>query len=159
MIDKIRDRLLMIAERRPFDFCVGPRHNPSMKRWYVIPRNRLLNIYLHHVRRDDPDKELHDHPWHSVSWLLEGRLREVTFAEDWSERGQWIEAGSVVFRTANLAHRLEVADGGAWTLFITGPRFREWGFWCLDGKLPRWLHWEKFTKPGERGVVGRGCGE
>jgi hypothetical protein len=40
-----------------------------------------------------------------------------------------------------------------WTLFVTGPRVRSWGFWCAHG----WRHWKTFTA-GPRGeTVGRGC--
>ena len=57
-----------------------------------------------------------------------------------------------VFRTAKFAHRLELVKGPVWTLFITGPRLRSWGFYCPQG----WRHWEDFTSPDGRNV-GRGC--
>ena len=40
-----------------------------------------------------------------------------------------------------------------WTVFITGPRVREWGFHCPQG----WVHWKRFTAPGDKGSVGKGC--
>jgi hypothetical protein len=48
----------------------------------------------------------------------------------------------------------------AWTLFLVGPRVREWGFWCPgDGGGERFVHWRDFTA-GENGErVGKGCGE
>ena len=44
----------------------------------------------------------------------------------------------------------------SWSLFITGPKLRTWGFWCPKG----WMHWEKFVKvvPGGN-EIGAGCGE
>ena len=55
-----------------------------------------------------------------------------------------------------MPHRIEIRGGEqCWTLFITGPRIREWGFHCPQG----WRHWRDYTKPGSYGQVGRGCGE
>jgi len=56
--------------RRPPDFVIGPPDDPYMRRWWLLPRNRVLNVYLHHVRHDDDDRALHDHPWASLSILL-----------------------------------------------------------------------------------------
>jgi hypothetical protein len=51
---------------------------------------------------------------------------------------------------------LEILPGErAVSLFMTGPKVREWGFACPKG----WVHWRDFTG-GENGeLVGRGCGE
>ncbi|SID67872.1 Protein of uncharacterised function (DUF550) [Mycobacteroides abscessus subsp. abscessus] len=48
---------------------------PYLLRWYVIPRNRWLNIYLHKFLRDDDDRALHDHPWWFVSLMLWGQYK------------------------------------------------------------------------------------
>lgn len=41
----------------------------------------------------------------------------------------------------------------AWTLFITGPKIREWGFHCPNG----WRHWREFVEETDHGNIGRGC--
>ena len=65
-------------------------------------------------------------------------------------------AGDVISRPAEALHRLEVAPGsGAVSLFITGPKVREWGFDCGHG----WVHWKDFTNPNDSSQTGRGCGE
>lgn len=130
--------------RKP-DMDIGPGY---MHRWYLIPRNRFFNIYLHKIIRDDDDRALHDHPWWSVSVLLKGRLMELL-----KERVRFPKRFLPVIRSAELAHRLVVLDGPVWTLFITGPRIREWGFYCPKG----WVHWKDFTKPGHPGEIGKGC--
>lgn len=130
--------------RKP-DMDIGPGY---MHRWYLIPRNRFFNVYLHKIIRDDTDEALHDHPWWSVSVLLKGRLLEVMQTTLRSPK-RFLP----VIRSAKLAHRLIVLDGPVWTLFITGPRIREWGFHCRNG----WVHWKDFTKPGRPGEVGKGC--
>ena len=42
-----------------------------------------------------------------------------------------------------------------WSLFITGPVIREWGFHCPNG----WRHWKQFTVRDEFGsyVDEKGC--
>jgi hypothetical protein len=153
--EKLFTRLLRHAEREP-DFVIGPKEDPYMFRWWVIPRNRLFNIYLHCVRHDDDDRALHDHPWGSVSLLLQGEIGEV-YRKGKTIHHRVIEPGCLVFRSATFAHRLELLSESpnAWTLFITGPVVREWGFLCPQG----WRHWREFTTPGAKGEIGRGCGE
>jgi hypothetical protein len=45
------------------------------------------------------------------------------------ERVEWKSAGSIRFGHARDLHRVELEPGVTpWTLFIPGPKFREWGF-------------------------------
>ena len=62
-----------------------------------------------------------------------------------------------VVRSPETAHRLKLMNPGwpAETLFITGPRVREWGFACPKG----WVPWQEFVAPSDKGQIGRGCGE
>jgi hypothetical protein len=145
-------------------FVIGNPAQPYLLRWFLVPRNRFFNVYLHCILRDDDDRALHDHPWFNISIILRGSYREVMpdkksistphmriaeMPQVSKERG----IGSIVFRRATAAHRLEVARGPVWTLFITGPRIREWGFHCSWG----WRHYKDFVSPHNRGEVGRGC--
>ena len=133
------------------DFIIGSRDNPYLHRWYVIPRNMRFNIYLHHFLRSDDDRALHDHPWWNISFLLSGRYIEVT------PKGRFLRKRfAVVFRRATASHRVELIDGPLWTLFITGPKVREWDFWCPRG----WRHWRDFVSntPGGN-EIGRGCND
>ena len=133
---------------RPPDFVIGDPKNPYLLRWWIIPRNRWLNVYLHQILRSDDDRALHDHPWMSLSIILAGAYTEVT------PRGRRRWAGWICLRKAAQAHRLEVeGKGPTWSLFITGPVEREWGFHCPKG----WVHWRKFAAPGDKGQVGKGC--
>jgi hypothetical protein len=140
--------LISRAARRAPDFIVGGADDPYLRRWWLIPRNRWCNVYLHHFLRSDDDRALHDHPWINCSILLRGLYREHTPA------GSHIRArGDVVFRLPTSAHRIELSDGPVWTLFLTGPRVREWGFLCPQG----WIHWKRFVADSDRGSVGKGC--
>lgn len=136
--------------KRPPDFIIGGAEQPYMLRWFLIPRNRFFNIYHHRILRSDDDRALHDHPWWSLSIVLDGQMLEELPG---GVRRQ-LREGDIVLRRAASAHRLELRDHG-WchTLFITGPRIREWGFHCPQG----WKHWKDFTAKGDSGRIGPGC--
>lgn len=144
---------------RPPDFVIGDPANPYLLRWWVIPRNRFFNIYLHNMLRDDDDRALHDHPWWNVSIVLKGG-----YLEWMSHRGDpincaWRGRWSVVFRKATDAHRLTLGHGTgpSWSLFITGPVVRQWGFHCPKG----WRPWREYLKVEDgatgSGIIGNGC--
>lgn len=141
--------LFSIADRRAPDFVIGGSERPYLRRWWVIPRNPIFNIYLHQFLRDDDDRALHDHPWFNLSILLRGQYREHTRTGAVVRR-----AGGFKLRSPWAAHRIELIDGEpCWTLFITGPRQRQWGFWCPQG----WRHWKLFVDGKDAGSIGRGC--
>lgn len=141
--------MLKLITRRPPDFIVGDDY---LRRWWVIPRNRFFNVYLHNIRKSDDDRALHDHPWPSLSYMLDGHLIEVTHGGV----AKVISKGDWTWRSAKFAHRLVVPTGvDVWTLFFTGPRIREWGFHCPQG----WRPWREFVDQRDHGKVGRGCGE
>lgn len=146
-----------VADRRHPDVIVGDPAAPYLRRWWLLPHNPLFNIYLHEFQRSDDDRALHDHPWVSFSWLLEGQYVEHTIAAGGVHYRRRYTRGQGRFRRARFAHRLEVNEQeGCWTLFVTGPRVREWGFHCKHG----WVPWWQFTDPATNGTtVGRGCGE
>lgn len=137
------------------DFVVGGVEDPYLLRWYVIPRNPVFNVYLHLFLRSDDDRALHDHPWANLSVLLAGAYTEHTVRAGGTNVRTRREAGEVKWRGPRAAHRIELTDGACWTLFVTGPRVRNWGFHCPLG----WVPWEDFTAPADKGLVGRGCGE
>ena len=134
--------------RKP-DMVIGGRERPYLLRWYVIPRNPVFNVYLHQFLRSDDDRALHDHPWMNLSVLLKGRYREHTQGGH-----RDFKAGQFRFRwTGRIAHRIELTHGPVWTLFVTGPRYRQWGFLCPQG----WRHWKDFVSMNDSGQVGPGC--
>lgn len=156
-----------LMRRRAPDFVIGPKDDPYLSRWWVIPRNSLFNVYLHRFDASDIDRALHDHPFASVSLALRGNMQEIylgkvrapgldlAFSRGFirSEIQRDVTPGTVIYRQAKFAHRMVVPHPGALTLFITGPRVREWGFWCKRG----WVHWRDFVDARDSGKVGRGC--
>lgn len=139
----------VVAQRAP-DFLIGDPLDPYLRRWWLQRDPETCSLYLHEIRKDDDDRALHDHPWPSMSIILDGVLREIT-----PEGERVYYPGDTAGRSAEAAHRLEVVEGPVWTLFVTGKRCREWGFHCANG----WVHWRDFVDPNNKGAPGRGCGE
>ena len=159
LFDKIVWR---IFNRKP-DVVIGGKESPYLLRWFVIPRNPFLNIYLHEFHRPDDDRALHDHPWMWASYVIDGQYVEHTIKSGLPVQ-RLRKPGSWAFRLPKTAHRIElekglVSDDGrqlyfrCWTLFITGPRIRNWGFNCPQG----WVPWQLFTDPKDSGATGKGC--
>jgi hypothetical protein len=160
-MSRLAEWIIRRTTRRPPDFTVGGQVNPYLRRWWVIPRNPVFNVYLHQFLRDDDDRALHDHPWAWCSILLRGSYIEHTIAAGGVRREQVRLSPSMKFSGPRRAHRIELwksIDGvpaECWTLFLTGPRVRTWGFHCPRG----WVPWQRFTAATDRGAIGAGCGE
>jgi hypothetical protein len=145
---RIADWLIARSQRRAPDFVIGQGNplGPYMNRWWLIPRNKLFNVYLHQFLRSDDDRALHDHPWANF---------EHTIDAGGIERRRMLFEGDIRVRwSGRFAHRVDLFDGPCWTVFITGPRYRAWGFHCPE---QGWIPWERFTAPTNRGDVGAGC--
>jgi hypothetical protein len=175
MIHAIARRIVKHAMRRPPDFLIGGMLAPYLLRWYVTPWSglyrdidaadktfwqhivsRLPAIYAHEFHRSDDDRALHDHPWLNLSILVHGTYVEHTISAGGVHHRITRCPGDRVGRGPRTAHRVEIAPGRICrTLFITGPRVRDWGFHCTKG----WVPWQKFVASNDRGAVGVGCGE
>ena len=129
--------MMNFMKKKP-DFTVyhKGRTEPYLERWFLIPRNKVMNIYLHKFSESDYDRGLHDHPWWSLSFLLKGEMLEHTLNET-----KTLLRFMPVIRSAKFLHKLELIKGPAWTIFITGPVIRKWGFYT---KEQGWVYWETF---------------
>lgn len=123
-----------------------------MHRTFIIPRNPWFNIYFHKfVGSDGP--AMHDHPWWSVSVILWGRYVEHTYSEPWTCSIPR-KAGDITFRSARQLHRIELITP-TYTLFITGPIRRRWGFQCPNG----WVDFKVYLDRIGDDRLANGCGE
>lgn len=103
-----------------------------VRRWYV--ETPWFSIRLHHWLHSDDDRALHDHTWWFWTFVLRGGYVDRTLTGD-----EDMNAPKVAFRPAEHAHTVQVNSGGCWTLLLTGPPVRKWGFWV--GKK-----WKKSNK-------------
>lgn len=93
-----------------------------------------IAVRVHEIRRSDDVRAFHDHPWSYLTIILKGGYWEVTPNYDASgmfkgEHRAWHGPGSILWRSAQSWHRLELSEGRtAMTLFITGRWRQQWGF-------------------------------
>ena len=130
----------------PYDPVTGER------RFSLIP----WSIRIHHIKREDNDRDLHDHPWNARTIILRGGYTEQRLLdhEDPVLSGLNVPANAQATEyidrrpgeTAQLRygeyHRIDsVAEGGAFTLFITSPYKGTRGFLVNGVKVP----WRTYT--------------
>ena len=157
LFDRLQHMVDTVPARRPPDVVIGDGNPPYLRRWWIIPRNPVFNIYLHQFGASDDDRALHSHPWlFNASIVLRGFYREHQPDGSKPLRVQ----GNAFWRWGSAWHRVELLPTvwgqpyPCWTLFITGPRVRQWGFACPQG----FVHWKRFTDPATGGTtIGRGC--
>jgi hypothetical protein len=103
-----------------------------------------IAVRVHKILRSDIGRDFHNHPWNFVSVILMSNYYEVTPNYDKNnfyvgELETYCPQGSILFRNDSQMHRLKLADKTVvgnchtqflpvWTLFITGPKKRKWGF-------------------------------
>jgi len=142
--------------RKP-DFTIKtPDGEIYLLRWYIIPRNPYFNIYLHKFVHSDDSRALHDHMYVNLSILIKNG-----YMEQFSRGIKFRTAPCLILRKPSTLHRIQLhcddneKEIPAWSIFITGPRIREWGFMCPN---KRWIPWFEFVKVEEGGNThGRGC--
>lgn len=175
-----RDWLRKLITGQPHQVIPNRFGGPYLRRWYLIPRNPFINVYLHHFLSSDDDRALHDHPWWFVSLILRGGYIEMGESAEGKMTALCRTAVTdirspfwrrcIAFRPATHRHRVVLAhsvvlatteerEQPCWTLIVTGRRSREWGFWCKrrDQFLQRragdrFVPWQNFESAG-------GCGE
>lgn len=145
----IVDWLIRRAQRTPYTHLVATRGGwvyptscggeipcPHVGEYWYMRRFWLLRlgplqIRLHHILAEDPARDEHDHPWPFVSVILRG-----WYLERRGDRFTRREAGQAYRMKRGQFHRIvQVAGGGAWTLFITWGARRGWGFKRTDGTV------------------------
>lgn len=140
----LMDSILGNPLRYP-DLVIAPagETEPYIYRWHLA-RTAQACLYFHIQVASDPARPLHDHPWDNTSVILSGGYDELWEEAPWiladygDPPARKLRAGDMVFRKAEEAHRLLLPEGipYAMTLFTTGPKRREWGFWYEDGWRP-----------------------
>ena len=113
---------------------------PYLIRYYLFLKERKnfpFNITLHKVLVSD-EPTLHDHPWGYATFILKGGYWEHT------PNGRfWRRPGSIRFARCHSLHRVELEPGvDVWTLFIPGPKLKEWGF-IREGE---WVQHEQYLR-------------
>lgn len=138
-----------------------------LRRWFISPRNpkdskQWSRLYLHKFCKSDNLRDLHDHPWPYRTFILTGGYWEHSFNPEYRKsehiepfiksafnktRKKWYGPFSSFKRGAKWTHAVELKDERpAWTLFMTGPKERSWGFhtdkgWCWHNHYHNGVCW------------------
>lgn len=122
----------------PHSSIVHNDGSPYLDR-YDIHVTDALTIRIHHWHSSDDQHAPHDHPWPNTTTVLTGHLIEHT-----AHGARPLNPGTIVTRRATDPHRIELTTPDAWTLFVTGPIERRWGFHTPTG----WVHWTDWPHTG-----------
>jgi len=115
-------------------------NEPYLTRYYLFLKDRKwfpFNIFLHNFHKGDLD-DLHDHPWPFITFIIKGGYWEHTPSGRF-----WRKAGTIRFARCHSLHRVELEPGvDVWTIFIPGPKLRDWGFL----RKGEWVQHEQYLK-------------
>lgn len=121
---------------------------PYLERYYLFIKDRdsfPFNVFLHKFLKSDID-DVHDHPWPYATLILRGGYYEYVPILD--QQGKilemqcsWRGPGHFRICKSTSLHRIELKPNvDCWTLFMPGPKQREWGFI----KNNKWMQWQRY---------------
>lgn len=172
MINRLARRLVPRLERSCMDrgrvfriYGRADKHNVYLIR-SILFKSPLFCIYIHRFMRSDNDRELHDHPFGFLSYVVRGSYTETRMFGyrdgpttmigprfETAVRAQ----GSLAFRPATTIHRVELDRDYAakefaiapLTVIVRGPNVRQWGFWreifgYEDCVYYQWVKWTDY---------------
>jgi hypothetical protein len=94
----------------------------------------LGSVRVHHWLGSDDQRAWHDHPWWFLTFVVRGGYADCT-----PSGTEHLRAPAVRFRSALHQHYV-VPEPEAWTILLTGPKVRKWGFW-RDGRFTKANKW------------------
>ena len=125
-------------------------NEPYLERYYLFLKERdhfPFNVFLHKFLKSDPD-DVHDHPWPYTTIILRGGYWEWipifdSVGRKTGEIQHWRGPGHFRTCSATSYHRIELDPNiTAWTLFMPGPKQREWGFLVKN----KWVQWQEYLQ-------------
>ena len=125
-------------------------NEPYLERYYLFLKERdrfPFNVFLHKFLKSDPD-DVHDHPWPYTTIILRGGYWEWipifdSVGRKTGEIQHWRGPGHFRICSATSYHRIELDPNiTAWTLFMPGPKQREWGFLVKN----KWVQWQEYLQ-------------
>ena len=106
---------------------LGNTECPYIQRW-VLDLG-FFSIRIHKWFGSDDARHFHDHPWFYISLVLWGSYNDIS-PNGIKER----KAPSIAYFPASHQHTVQLTSKTCWTILITGPEKRQWGFW-VKGKF------------------------
>jgi hypothetical protein len=112
---------------------LGKPECPYVRRWVLTLFG--WSIRLHKWLASDDLRFFHDHAWDFLSIILKGYYIEKT-----PSGVDYRRIGSVRFHKAEYQHKVVVFEPPCWSLVISKPKRRNFGFW-VNGRLMRPLRY------------------
>jgi len=120
----------------PFDDFGRPRKN--------IIRTNGWSLVLHHFHQSDSTSKLHNHGWTwGLSFVLVGGYSEEKLVAGTIVR-RIVKPFSFNFIRPHDFHRVDLLEQDAWTLFLRGPRIKEWFY--KDRFTQQEIKWDEHVK-------------
>jgi hypothetical protein len=118
--------------------------------WFVRIAPEGMGIIIHKYNGNDSSGMNHNHAWESVSFCLEGELREEYVDDDGVMKERIIKKGDIVYRDAEFRHSM---NGYGTTLYIVGPGKKPiYWFYPEDLKGENGREYDKDFFPDDHGV-------
>ncbi len=94
-------------------------------------------VMIHKQTKPDRGPAPHDHPWGFWSFVIKGGYAEVVRHSNGVRLLNVRAPLSLKYRPPEFCHRIyRLLDGvSSWTLVVTTPYRRRWGFWTREGKF------------------------
>lgn len=155
LIGKVVSRPLAFAIIKAYAFRTPHAHlydldgSLYMGRWRVVDEGTLggrilsaltgfSSIRLHHINREDHDRDLHNHPFSYRTFILKGYYQEDYEEGDGlftNDGTRFLHRGQSGVGAPDKFHSIRlVSNGGVWTLFCMSRNTDKWGF-KVDGRL------------------------
>lgn len=138
-----------IGKFKPFQIrwreSLGRPDCPYLIRWVL--NLGLFSIRVHHWIRSDDKRYFHDHAWWFLTLVLWGDYIDVSKRDGWYAYHDPLCMGQIRFRPAMHRHYVVVPKGGCWTLLLTGPPIRNWGFWVGERFIRPLRYFHKYGHP------------
>ncbi len=103
---------------------------PYLTRLFLLRGFRPFGMFIHYFHKGDQGRDFHNHPWKwAYSLILSGGYSEERInPETGGVSRHEVRAWTINKLTDKDWHRVDLNNGGCWTLFIRGPRTQSWGF-------------------------------
>ena len=108
---------------------VGLPDCPYLERW--ILNFNLFSIRLHKWHSSDDQRYFHDHEWDYITFVLRGSYRDISPNKEVN-----LKALTIAYRKAEHQHKVLLLKKPCYTLLLTGPKRRQFGFW-VNGKFKK----------------------
>lgn len=155
----------MRLPRFPEREVIGAPACPLLHRWTLHLGG--CKLMLHHFMPKTTDPDIHDHPWPFWILVLRGSYDDIVpcpkckgervtgddgtrysrcyrCAGSGTVLGEVMRAPKLRRRGATHMHRTRTYAEGAWTVVLTGPKRRPWGFWRDSRWWPFKAYEERF---------------